>query len=280
MKERYQEIDDKNEVLRGYLTGSRTRTSAQEFLERFQMSWIYHDSALEGVIYTPQELAAALHPGVMAAEASLMPIILEIRNHKAVVDYIREEAKAASKKQAAITLTMLKRMHDLLSGNTPEAQAARAATERREKSEKELAKEKEKAGYRKDMPLHRTYFHDIAQPPKIPALLEKLVDFTASAEFREQHPIHQAAAVQHQLIGIFPFAEHSGKIGRMCTNLVLLRHGYLPCVIHSIDRQKYYEAFRGPLPAFRSLLMDAMENSLDNGIKFFRDAARKYKAIN
>ena len=278
MKERYQDIDDKNEDLRDYLGTFKEKGS--EFLERFEMSWIYHDSALEGVIYTPAELNAAMHPGVMAAEASLMPIILEIRNHKAVVDYVREEAKLSGKKQAAITLTMIKRMHDLFSGNTPEAQAARAATERREKSEKELAKEKERAGYRRDMPLHRTYFHDIAQPAKISGLVEKLVDFTSSAEFREFHPIKQAATVQYQLLQIFPFADHSGKIGRMCSNLILLRNGYLPCVIHSIDRQKYYESFRTPLASFRVLLMDAMENSLDNALKYFRDLSRRYKAIN
>ncbi len=278
MKERYQEIDDKNEDLRDFL--STMREKGKEFLDRFEMSWIYHDNALEGVVYTPSELNAALHPGVLAAEASMMPIVLEVRNHKAVCDYIREEAAASGKKSAQITLTTIKRMHDLFTGNTPEAQAARAMTERRERTEKEIAKEKEKGGYRKDMPLHRTYFHDIAQPAKIPALLEKLVDFTASAEFREYHPIKQAATVQHQLVQIFPFTDHSGKIGRMCSNLILLRHGYLPVVIHSIDRQKYYEAFRGTVANFRVLLMDAMENSLDNALKYFRDLSRRYKAIN
>ena len=278
MKERYQDIDDKNDALRDFLSSYKVK--GQEFLDRFEMSWIYHDSALEGVVYTPPELQAAMHPGVMAAEASLMPIVLEIRNHKAVVEYIREEARAGGKKQATITLTMIKRMHDLFLGHTPEAQAARAATERREKTERELAKEKEKSGFRKDMPLHRTYFHDIAQPAKIPALLEKLVDFTASAEFREYHPIKQAATVQHQFLQIFPFTDHSGKIGRMCSNLILLRHNYLPVVIHSIDRQRYYEAFRGNVAGFRLLLMDAMENSLDNALKYFRDLSRRYKAIN
>ena len=63
------------------------------------------------------------------------------------------------------------------------------------------------------MPLHRTYFHDIAQPAKIQGLLEKLVDFTATAEFREYHPIKQAATVQHQFLQIFPFTEHCGKVG-------------------------------------------------------------------
>ncbi len=279
MKERYPEIDDKNEALRDYL--SHHKDKGREFLARYEMSWIYHDSALEGVIYTPQELNAALsQQGAAAAEASLMPIVLEVRNHKAAVEYIRGEARTGGKKQAQITLTAIKRMHDLFSGNTPEAQAARALTERREKTEKELAKEKEKSGYRKDMPLHRTYFHDIVCPAKILALLEKLVDFTASAEFREYHPIKQAAAVQHQFLQIFPFSEFSGKIGRMCTNLILLRHGYLPCVIHSIDRQRYYESLRGSVAGFRLLLMEAMENSLDNALKYFSDLSRKYRAIN
>jgi Fic family protein len=279
VKERYQGIDDKNEALRDYLATYRER--GQEFLERYEMSWIYHDSALEGVVYSPQELNAALRGEVSKpAEASLMPLILEIRNHKAAVDYVREEARSSGKKVAQITLTQIKRIHDLLSGNTPEAQAARALTERRERTEKEIAREKEKSGYRKDMPLHRSYFHEITQPAKIPALLEKLVDYTASAEFRELHPIEQSAMVQHQFLHIFPFTEHSGKVGRMCSNLVLLRHHYLPCVIHSIDRQRYYEALRGTAANFRVLLVEAMENSLDNALKYFRDHSRRYRAIN
>jgi Fic family protein len=223
-------------------------------------------------VYSPNELNTALHGGATKpTEASMMPLILEIRNHKSVVEYVREEARSGTKKSAQITLTEIKRMHDLFSGNTPEALAARALMERREKTEKELAKEEEKGGYRfKDTPLHRAYFHQIAPSEKIPALLEKLVHFTESAEFRELHPIEQAATVQHQFLHIFPFAEHSGKIGRMCSNLIQLRHHYLPCVIHSIDRQKYYESFRGPVASFRLLLVDAMDNSLDNALKYFR----------
>ena len=60
MKERYQEIEDKSEELRDWL---ETHSRASEFLERFEMSWIYHDSALEGTVYTQQELTAALKPG-------------------------------------------------------------------------------------------------------------------------------------------------------------------------------------------------------------------------
>ncbi len=280
MKERTVDIEEKNEALRELLGAKKLQLQAQEFLERFEMSWVYHDNALEGVVYTPGELMAALRPGAVAAEASLMPIVLEIRNHKSCLEYVREEAKTAGKKSPALTMAQVRRIHDLLSGNTPEAMAARAAAERRERSEKELAKEREKSGYRRDMPLHRTYFHEIAQPAKIPALLEKLVENTGTADFKELHPIYQAASVQHGMIQIFPFTEHSGKVARMCSNMILLRHGFFPAVIHSIDRQRYYESFRASTAAFRSTLMDAMENALDNGLKYFRDLSRKYKAIN
>jgi len=279
VKESYQEIDDKNKDLRDYLATYRDK--GLEFLDRYEMSWIYHDSALEGVVYSSLELNAALRGGATKlTEASMMPVI-QIRNHKSVVEYVREEARSETKKSAQITLTEITRMHDLFCGNTPEAHAAQALMERREKTEKELAKEEEKSGYRfRDTLPHRMYFHDIAPSVKIPALLEKLVAFTESAEFRELHPIEQAATVQHQFLHIFPFAEHSGKIGRMCSNLIQLRHHYLPCVIHSLDRQEYYQSFRGPVASLRLLLVKAMDNSLDNALKYFRDLSPRYRAIN
>ena len=274
MKERFQSIEDKTKRLKELL--NLKRPEVQDFLERFEMSWVYHDSALEGTVYTPQELGAALVPGAVAAEASLLPIVWEIRNHKNALEVVRDEAKA-SKKNAALTMTFVKRVHDLMSGNTPEAQTARALAERRERTDKELAKEREKQGFRKDMPLHRTYFHEIAQPGKIQGQLEKLIDWTATAEFRELHPIMQASRVQHQFIQIFPFTENSGKVGRMLSNFLMLRNGLMPAVVVSVDRQKYYESFRGSLTSFANLLMDSMENSLDNGTKFFRDLSRVYR---
>jgi Fic family protein len=276
VKERYQEIEEKSSKLKAIL--STKKPEVLDFLERFEMSWVYHDNAIEGVVYTPQELMAALRPGAVAAEASLMPIVLEIRNHKSCVEFIREEAKPTGKKHLNLNMALIRRVHDLLSGNTPEAQAARASVERRERTEKELAKEKDKAGFRKDMPLHRTYFHEIAQPKDIASKLEKLLDGTTVSDFREMHPIDQASRMQYGLIKVFPFTDHSGKVGRMIANLILLRHNLLPVIIHSVDRQKYYESFRGSEPLFRNLFMDAMENSVDNGLKHFAELARRARA--
>ncbi len=274
MKERFASIDAKTKKLRESLT--RKSPEVGDFLDKLEMAWVHHDCALEGSIYSPTELTAALHPGAVVAEASLLPIVWEIRNHKAAVDFIREESRG-SKKHGAINMTFVRRLHDLLSGNTPDAQAARAQAERRERTEKELSKEREKFGFRKDIPLHKTYLHEIAQPNKVQPALEKLLDWTTTSEFRELHPILQGARVQHEFIKIFPFTETSGKIGRFLTNYILLRNHYQPVVIVSVDRAKYYETFRGSFTSFSNLMMDSMENSLDYALKFFRDLARYYR---
>jgi len=54
----------------------------------------------------------------------------------------------------------------------------------------------------------------------------------------------------------------------MMMNLILIRHGYMPVILHSIDRQKYYEGLRLPATQFGHVVMDAMDNSLDNAMKF------------
>ena len=48
-----------------------------------------------------------------------------------------------------------------------------------------------------------------------------------------------------------------------------LRAGYMPVIVHSMERQKYYEGLRLPATQFGQVMMDAMDNSLDNACKFF-----------
>jgi Fic family protein len=127
------------------------------------------------------------------------------------------------------------------------------------------------------MPLHRTYTHEIVVPAKIQSSLEKLLDWTGSAEFRELHPIMQATRVQYQFMQVFPFTDHSGKVGRMLANYVLLRNHLFPLLIIDKDRQRYHEAFKSSQVSFSNFMMDCMENSLDNGLKYFRDLSRSFR---
>ncbi len=247
MKTRYLEIDDRTNELRQLMR--KDTAKAREFLGRFDCSLIYHENALEGIVFSSAELLAALDPNAVAADASMVPVFTEIRNHKAALEFVRKEARDP---KSRITVTLMKQLYEIL-GTGIEG--------------------RDKANYRRDMPLHRTYFHDIAQPPKIPAALEKVVDFTNSAEYREMHPVHQAATVQYMFMQAFPFVDNSGKVARLLSHLHLIRSGYLPAIIHAIDRQRYYESLRLPVPTLRQLLLEAMENSLENAFKFFQQGA-------
>jgi len=234
------ELDDKTDALNTY-AGVRAEPR-REFEERFDISWIYHDNALEGVVLTSHEIKAAIDRKVIS-DVNLIPTYQEIKNQKAAIDYVREAAK---NKRTRVNLTLVKDLHALFVRDIEGAEAGR---------------------YRKEIPLHRTYFHEIAQPNRISYRLNKLLQACGSSEFKRWHPINQAAAFHHEFMSIFAFPDNSGKVGRMLMNFFLLRASYMPAVIHSIDRQRYYESLRGPVHQLRELLIESMENGLDCGLR-------------
>jgi Fic family protein len=249
MRTRFVDIDDRMDDLTDRMRAAPEL--GEEFLRRYELSWLHHENALEGVVYSGQELATALD-GSPIADATFVGTLREIRNHKTAIDLVREEARA---KKLRVNLTLVKRLHETLCAG---------------------AEGRSEAEFRKDMPLHRAYFHEIAQPAKIPALLQKVLDGCDSADFRNAHAIQRAARLHHGFMQVFPFTESSGRVGRLLANLVLLQAGYrLPCIIHATDRQRYYESLRLPETALRDLTIEALDNALSQGEKFFRDAPSK-----
>jgi Fic family protein len=245
MRSRYLDIDDRTQDLADLLRAHPA--VAQEFSRKYELSWIYHDSALEGVVYTGQEIEIALagHP---LAEVGSMAMFRDIRNAKAAVDVVRAEAE---QKRIKITLPLVKQLYATLhAGN--EARAS--------------------ADFRKDIPLHRAYFHEIAQPGQIAAQLAGVLELCESADFKASHAIHRASKLHHAFMRVYPYTEGSGRIARLLANLILLNAGYQPCVIHTIDRQRYYEALKLAEPTLRDLMMESIENGLGSAEKYCRDA--------
>jgi Fic family protein len=253
MRTRYVDLDDRMEDLTDRFRGAPE--IADDFLKKYELSFLHHENALEGVVYSSQELAVAManHP---VADVTFVSALTGLRNHKTALDVVREEAKA---KRPKLNLTLVRRLYETLTANT-----AKSAPE-----------------FRKDMPLHRAYFHDIAPPAKIPALLQKVLDATETADFRNAHPIQAATKLQHGFMQVFPYTDQSGRIARLLANLVLLHAGYpLLCIIHSTDRQRYYESLRLPETMLRDLALEALDNALTQAEKFvsFETARARKKA--
>ncbi len=246
MATRYLDLDDRTQDLNERM--QEDPDVAADFLQKYELSWMYHENALEGVIYTVQELVAGLSAPQPVADAMVIGVLQEVRNHKAAIDLVRAEAAS---RRLKVNLSLVKKIHETL----------HAGIQSKGPSE-----------FRKDMPLHRAYFHEIAQPPKIASTLAKVLDGTDTAEFRKSHPVVQAARIQHGFMQAYPYTDGSGKVARLLANLYLIRGGFLPCVIHSIDRQRYYDSFRMPEAVLRDLMVEAMDNALGHAEKHFAEA--------
>jgi Fic family protein len=240
MMQRYLEIDERNERLRERIAASSRGMAA--FNEVYDISWIYHENGLEGVVLGYAEIRSAVDNKIIS-DVSLLPTYQDIKSQKACIDNIRDKAL---NKRFVVTIPYLQELHARLVNDPKEAGV-----------------------YRKDIPIHRTYFHEIAQPSKIEAGLTQVLNYLKASHGKELHPIELAANVHHRFMHVFPFSDYSGLIGRLLGNFVLIRHGYVPVVIHASDRQRYYEALRGSERDFRNFAAEGMENSLENVLRFF-----------
>jgi Fic family protein len=210
------------------------------YKENLDMSWIYHDSALEGSVYTAQELRGAVDPqGAIAADSSIQPICEEIRRHREALDFIRDYAV---KKRMPINIDVVKKIYLILHPEEGDIKTVK---------------------YRKDIPQHRLYFHEYAPPDKITYKVRQIIDWVNDPETRRtRSPVRIAARAHYDLLRVFPFTTDSGKVARLFMNLLLLRNGYPPAIVHSTERQRYYEALKGSSATMTQIVAESIENNL------------------
>jgi Fic family protein len=210
------------------------------YRENLDMSWIYHDSALEGAVYTAQELKAAVDPTApLVTDSSIQPICEEIRRHREALDYIRDYAV---KKRQPINIDLVKKIYLILHPEEGDIKTVK---------------------YRKDIPQHRLYFHEYAPPDKITYKVRQVLDWLNDPETRRtRSPIRIAARAHYDLLRVFPFTTDSGKVARLFMNLLLLRAGYPPAIVHSTERQRYYEALKGSSAVMTQIVHESIEANL------------------
>ena len=170
MDARFDELDSSLQSLRER-EGKVSANLVAEFRKRFEISVIYHDSALEGVVLSYSEIKAAIDKNIIS-DVSLIPSYQEIKNFKDAVDYARE---AAEDRKKPIGIETIRKIYGIL---TPE----------------EVAKG---LPYRKDNPLHRHYYHEISTPDKIPARMKILQTWLEEDSTRRMHPVDRAARASH-----------------------------------------------------------------------------------
>lgn len=249
-------VDERSAALEARLA-AQSEEFRQRYIDSFDMSWIYHDSALDGVVYSFEELRAAL--GGQAppmADSSLQPTYDDIRRHKEAIDFVRD---FATKKRLPITVDVIKKLYLILHP---------------EEGDIKLVK------YRKDVPQHRLYFHEYAPPDKIAYKVRQIVDWLNDPETRKtRNGIRIAARAHYDLLRVYPFPVDSGRVARLFMNLLLLRSGLPPSIIHSTERQRYYEALKGSATTVLQMVQEAVENALASVEKLLDEHETKKRAF-
>ena len=223
-----------------------SKKDAKAFYDQFLMSWIYHDSLLEGVVYSPDELRGALSNEI-TNDTSLIPVYDEIRNHRTAIERIYKEAEEHG--SDPLELDLIKELFAILAPEELEGKAPK---------------------FRKDSPPHRPYFHDVLAPDKIAGQMRNLIQWINSSETqRTMHPVRLASKAHFDMLHIYPFTKQNGKVSRLMLNLILMRSGYPPVVVHSTERQRYYDVLRISDDATAQLVSEALGSNVETAVKYF-----------
>lgn len=85
------------------------------------------------------------------------------------------------------------------------------------------------------------------EPPpfiEVPALVEEWLFAANSVEGSAKHVVEEIASLHGRFEQIHPFLDGNGRAGRLTMNLVLIRLGYPPAIIHMRDRRRYLRALQ------------------------------------
>jgi len=253
VRDRFYAIEEKTESL-NLILSSLPEAKSTRFLDMCARAFIYHDSALDGLVVSNEEIASVFNSEARGLYIR-SKVMQEIANHRRCLMATRGQAlkalcEAHTYRCDIIEFDKVLELHSALY---------------------EGISRREAGMLRVAVPLHSSFFHSFEQPRFIKEKLQRLCRDTENPEFRVQHAINQAVLFHHEFMKIFPFTEGSGKVGRLLMNSFLLQSKYDVAIIHSSERQRYYEALNEGPQELREVLLDNMESSLNVQIKYLQE---------
>lgn len=103
-------------------------------------------------------------------------------------------------------------------------------------------------------------------PPEsvlVPALLRDLAEWLDETD---ADPVAVATAAQAKILNVSPFLDGNGRVGRLVSNVLLMRHGYPSAIVRVEDARRYYEGLRaadgGDLTPLLTLTIERLDESL------------------
>jgi Fic family protein len=244
---------------------SLSHEASAQLWKKLRLEWNYNSNHIEGNTLTYAETEVLLMFDRTSGDHTLQEYE-EMRAHDVAIALVREWAADTTRVLTeadirALNQTILVRPF-WKEAMTPNGQSTRRLIE--------------VGVYKRHPNSVRTKTGEIfsyASPDETPRLMAELMDWYRT----ETHglPVASIAAEFHyRFIRIHPFDDGNGRVARLLVNYLLLRHGYLPIVIKSEEKDKYLAALQkadaGDVLAFHVYIAEQMAWPLRLAVKAAR----------
>jgi len=238
----------------------------QSFLEKVKVEFTYNSNKIEGNTITYGQTIKLLQELVTPRNATAGEV-LDIVNHQMVLNIVFRNYHSKD-----ISEESIKELHRALMKNIEQW------------SDDGLYSPGQYKAFENVTVRSTGKIYSYMQPADVPHAMAELVKETnarlekADINDSNKHPLTIATWFHQQFLNeIHPFSDGNGRIGRIFTNLILLKKGYPPIFIKDVNRNEYLKRFemeeREP-----DAMLDFMADRLIESLHIKLDYIRTHKA--
>ena len=235
MEEIRLKIQENNKRLQALLKNKDNRQTLHKWL---LTELAYTSNAIEGNTLTRQETALVIEENITSGSKPINDY-LEARNHAKAFDFIYQTAQDNVLIDEAFVLNI----HKIILSGIDDVNAGfyRAVRVRISGSQTVLP-----------------------NPLKVPDLM---ADFAKWLVKPSEDSLTHAIEAHYRLVSIHPFVDGNGRTARLLLNALLMRFGFAPIIIRSIDRKRYLTTLetyqtKGNREPYYQFMLSALNRSL------------------
>lgn len=229
--EEIQSIDDQKESIDAHRPFSTELEN--KIFQKLKLDWNYNSNAIEGNQLSYGETVAFLNFG-LTAKGKPFKDHLDIKGHNEAIGFMLQLIK----ENRPLSESDIKDLHKII---LVEPYFSKTMSPQGIEFEKEI-----KIGQYKNSPNHvKTLSGDIhyyTNPEEVPFEMNNLLKWYRNAEEENLHPVVMSAIFHHKFTSIHPFDDGNGRLARILSNFILLKHNYPVIVIKNRDKVQYYAA--------------------------------------
>lgn len=204
-----------------------------KIFQKLKLDWNYNSNAIEGNQLSYGETVAFLNFG-LTAKGKPFKDHLDIKGHNEAIGFMLQLIK----EDRPLSESDIKDLHKII---LAEPYYTKTISPEGIEFQKEI-----KIGQYKTSPNHvKTVSGDIhyyTNPEEVAFEMNNLLEWYRNAEEEHLHPAILSAVFHHKFTSIHPFDDGNGRLARILSNFILLKHHYPVIVIKNRNKVQYYAA--------------------------------------